>query len=353
MSARRPVLLVTNHVPPDRAEAFRELHQREGLELALFGGRSHHATEGLDDPGVPHRRVSQRAVARLAASGRYRAVIAGTAGRTALPAAYAGARAGRVPFVLWTALWEHPATPAFLLAGAPLLRRLYRHADAVVTYGPHVTDFVRARGARRVVQAPQAVDAAFWRRDRQRADDGVFRVIHVGREAPYKGVDVLLDAWRGASMGTMSELLLVGTHRPDVPPGARALGPQPPEAVRNLSQTADVLVMPALATRTFREPWGLVANEAMHLGLPVIATDAVGAAAGGLVRHERNGLVVASGDAGALGDALLRLRDDAALRARLGAAAARDVAAYTTTAWAAGVSKALAAASHHRKVTDS
>ncbi len=83
----------------------------------------------------------------------------------------------------------------------------------------------------------------------------------------------------------------------------------------------------------------------MHQGLPVIATDAVGAAAGGLVRHERNGLVVAAGDAGALGDALLRLRDDAALRARLGAAAARDVAAYTFDAWAAGVSKALAAAS--------
>ena len=101
---RRPVLFVTNLVPPDRAGAFAELHARVGIELALFGGRSHHATGGVDDPGVPHRHVSQQGAGRLAASGRYRAVVCGTAGRTALPASYLGARAAQVPFVLWSAL---------------------------------------------------------------------------------------------------------------------------------------------------------------------------------------------------------------------------------------------------------
>ena len=99
-----------------------------------------------------------------------------------------------------------------------------------------------------------------------------------------------------------------------------------PEQVRNFYAAADVLVIPSLATRHFREPWGLVANEAMNQHLPVIATDAVGAAAGGLVRHERNGLVVRAGDPDALAAALRRLHDDPALRARLGANAARDVA---------------------------
>ncbi|WP_205696662.1 glycosyltransferase family 4 protein [Conexibacter sp. SYSU D00693] len=352
MSAK-PVLLATNLVAPDRVAPFRELHARVGLELALFGGRSHHATAAVDDPGVPHRHTSQRAVARLAASGRYAAVIAGTAGRTALPAAYLGARASRTPFVLWTALWDHPRTPAFRLAGTPLLEHLYRHADAVVTYGPHVTDFVRRQGARRVFEAPQAVDAAFWRRDGPRADDGVFRAIHVGRDAAYKGVDVLLDAWRLADLGTTAELVLVGTSRPSTPPGVRATGAMPPMQVRNSAAAADVLVLPALATPDFREPWGLVANEAMHLGLPVIATDAVGAAAGGLVRHERNGLVVPSGDAPALAAALRRLRDDRSLRERLGAAAQRDVAPYTPAAWAAGVTQALAAATTTRSPSSS
>jgi glycosyltransferase involved in cell wall biosynthesis len=99
--------------------------------------------------------------------------------------------------------------------------------------------------------------------------------------------------------------------------------------------------MSAIQTRDFLEPWGLVANEAMHQRLPVIATTAVGAAAGGLVRHERNGLVVPTGDAAALAGALRRLRDDAPLRERLGVAAATDAAAHTFAAWAAGVSAAL------------
>jgi glycosyltransferase involved in cell wall biosynthesis len=73
----------------------------------------------------------------------------------------------------------------------------------------------------------------------------------------------------------------------------------------------------------------------------VIATDAVGAAAGGLVQHERTGLVVPAGDAPALAAALRRLHDDPGLRARLGTAAKAAVAPYTQAAWAAGMSRAL------------
>ena len=45
-----------------------------------------------------------------------------------------------------------------------------------------------------------------------------------------------------------------------------------------------------MTTRETNEPWGLVVNEAMHAGLPVVATDAVGAAVGGLVRDGRERL---------------------------------------------------------------
>ena len=85
-------------------------------------------------------------------------------------------------------------------------------------------------------------------------------------------------------------------------------------------------MLPSIPTRDFREPWGLVTNEAFNQGVPVIATDAVGAAAGGLIEHERTGLVVPAGDAEALAGALRRLHDDPALRARLGAAARAAVA---------------------------
>lgn len=344
----RPVLVVTNVVPPDRAGAFQALHEREGIELALFGGRSHHATAGVDDPGVPHRAIGQRDAYALAASGRYRAVVGGTAGRVALPAAWRGARRAGVPFLLWTALWAHPRTPAHLLAGTPLLRAIYRDADAVITYGPHVSAFVARRGARNVHVAPQAVDTAFWSAPADAPDrpaGASFVALSVGRSARYKGIPELLDAWRlGGFRPPGDALVLVGedvTGGEPLPDGVRPVGRHNAAALRNFYAGADVLVMPAIATRDFREPWGLVANEAMHQRLPVIATTAVGAAAGGLVRHERNGLVVPAGDAAALAGALRRLRDDAALRAHLGAAAAQDADAHSFAAWASGVSAAL------------
>ncbi|MFM8884405.1 MAG: hypothetical protein ACKOH7_06340, partial [Solirubrobacterales bacterium] len=102
----RPLLLVTNHVPPDRVGALQALNRLEGLEVAIYDGRLHHATGGVEDPGVPFRRITQRQAFSLAASGRYRAVIATSAGRIALPAAYLGARRAGVPFVYWTGIWH-------------------------------------------------------------------------------------------------------------------------------------------------------------------------------------------------------------------------------------------------------
>jgi glycosyltransferase involved in cell wall biosynthesis len=120
-----------------------------------------------------------------------------------------------------------------------------------------------------------------------------------------------------------------------------ALDPVSAVELRNFYAAADVLVLPSIQTRTFREPWGLVTNEAMNRGLPVIASDAVGAVAGGLVRDGHNGLVAPAGDPVALAAALRRLAADAPLRARLGSAGREDVAAYTHGAWADGFSRAL------------
>lgn len=321
----KPVLFVTNHVPPDRVGAFAALAERVPLELVTFGGRSAH---GAGDTGLG-RRVRERDVAGIVARGDWAAVVCGTAGRLALPAAFLAARRAGRPFVLWASLWAHPRTLAHA-PSAPAMRALYRHADAVVTYGAHVSAYVRARGARRVHVAPQAVDAAFWSRSGTPPPalaTQPFVALFVGRPAPEKGLAVLRAAWQRAALD--GELVVVeGGHSP--------------EELRNLYAVAHVLVMPSLHTRTFREPWGLVANEAMHQRTAVIASNQVGAVAGGLVRHEGNGLVVPAGDVGALAAALRRAADDTAARERWADAAVEDVAPFTHAAWAVGFTDALA-----------
>jgi glycosyltransferase involved in cell wall biosynthesis len=110
-----------------------------------------------------------------------------------------------------------------------------------------------------------------------------------------------------------------------------------------LYAAADMLVLPSIRTATFTEPWGLVVNEAMLQGTPVIATDAVGAVAGGLVRDGRNGVVVRAGDPASLAAALRTLAGNDELRERMADAARQDAAHFTPEAWVDGVRRALSA----------
>jgi glycosyltransferase involved in cell wall biosynthesis len=342
----KPVLFVTGQAPPDRVEPFRLLAEAEDVHFALFGGRTRHATEAAAQLPFPHSHPSQREVYELAASGDYRAVVCGTVGRVALPAAYGGARRAGVPFLLWSALWSHPRTPAGL-AGWPLMRHVYRHADAVITYGPHVSAYAGRHGAENLHEAPQAVDNEWWRAEVEAPKDTQFTGMFVGRLVREKGVRVLSRAWRASGLqAPETALVLVGggpvRARAAAPSAVRYVGARTPEEVRNFYAGADVLLVPSIATASFREPWGLVVNEAMNQGLPIIASDAVGAVAGGLVQHERNGLVVPAANVTALAAAIRRLFEDVQLRTRLGATGREDVRGYTFEAWVQGVRRAFA-----------
>ncbi|MFI4991759.1 MAG: glycosyltransferase family 4 protein [Solirubrobacterales bacterium] len=359
--AAKPVLFVAGNAPAYRMGALTRLHEREGIELALFGGRSEHGGPGFEGVmPLPHRHVRPRELDALAASGDYRAVVCPTGGRLAPLASWRGARRARAALILWASLWAHPRSAAHAFTYLPL-RRLYRSADAVVTYGPHVSAYVRARGARNVHVAKQAVDNDFWSSSEIEPPHepawpaaAEVRFLFVGRPEREKGLAVLADAWRAAELAPQRAALMLAGVDPGLsaiaPDGPRrqgdaamlGLGAIDPIELRNVYAACDALVLPSIATRTFREPWGLVINEAMNRGLPVIVSDAVGAAAGGLVRDEINGLVVGAGDSDALAHAIVRLAEDPQLRARLGAQGARDVRAYTYDAWAEGFSAALA-----------
>jgi glycosyltransferase involved in cell wall biosynthesis len=322
----KPVALVTGEVSPYRREPFRMLAEAEGVDVIAFG------------------EAGELAAARRVLAGDYRAVIHGLGGRVSLPATYAAARRARIPFVLWASLWGHPRTPAHLLSWLPT-RHLYRHADAVVTYGPHVSRYVQSiRGERGAVfEAPQAVSAErFGAPVAPRRLGSGFVLLFVGRLEREKGVEVLLEAWRLADLGEGATLAFAGEGR--IRPHGKnilTLGPVSREELPALYAGADALVLPSIRTATFLEPWGLVVNEAMHQGTPVIASDAVGAVAGGLVHDGRNGLVAPAGDARGLATRIEPLAADSALRERLGAAAREDVEEFSETAWVEGMRRAL------------
>jgi glycosyltransferase involved in cell wall biosynthesis len=345
---------VTGIVSPYRREPFRLLAAAEEVEVIAF------QEAGPPVPELTVHRTTQAGAVRLAASGRYRAIISGLGGRIALPGVYLAARARKVPFVLWATIWEHPRTVAHTLSYLPT-RHLYRAADAVMTYGEHVSRYVELhRGsADRVYVAPQAVDvdhfgAPVSEEDRRAArrqagakDDGLL-VLFCGRLETEKGLEVLFEAWQRANLGEAATLALAGDGRlanaAGAVPATRLLGVVPPGDLPALYAAADLLVLPSIRTATFTEPWGLVVNEAMLQRTPVIASDAVGAAVGGLVRDGRNGFVFPAGNAEELASRLAHLAADPELCAQLGERAREDALALTPAAWAAGARAALAAA---------
>jgi glycosyltransferase involved in cell wall biosynthesis len=359
------IALLTNYLAPYRMPLYERLAERHGVEVLCYAGGDRYAPPWFRDLDAqlasapfPARRLDGHGEAHPIGR-RYEAVIAPFAGGAILPAAYAGARRSHRPFVLWASVWAAPRSLTHALA-LPLTRHIYRHADAVVAYGEHVRRFVAGVRGRDsdVFIAPQSVEPELFAREVAGEEIESFRsrhglgdgplAIYVGRLVPVKGTDVLLDAWTGVAERTGATLVLVGdgplADRAQATPGARFLGPLPRSELPVAYAASEVAVLPSIPTPRFREPWGLVCNEAMHQGRPVVASDAVGAVAGGLVRDGETGIVVPAGDPVALARAIERLLSDGELRARLGDAARAAVAPYTYDAMAAAFDRALATA---------
>jgi glycosyltransferase involved in cell wall biosynthesis len=149
-------------------------------------------------------------------------------------------------------------------------------------------------------------------------------VLFFGLIRPYKGLDVLYEAWR--ALAPDAELWVVGQPRvevPDAPSGARVV----PRFVSDAEAAwcfahADVVVLP------YREiDQSGVLFTALAFGRAMILSDVGGFPEVDAAAH------VPAGDAAALADALDRLLRDPGERERL-AAAARQAAA-TTYAWPA------------------
>jgi glycosyltransferase involved in cell wall biosynthesis len=254
-------------------------------------------------------------------------------------------------------VWAQPRSFSHT-ATLPVTRRIYRHADAVIAYGEHVRRFVaEIRGHDDdVFVAPQTVEPELFARAVEDQEIAAFReahqlgseplVLYVGRLVPEKGVGVLLDAW--PRVNSPATLVVIGdgplAEAAAGTRGVRWLGAMAREELPVAYAASQFAVLASIPTPRFREPWGLVCNEAMHQGRPVLASDAVGAVAGGMVRDGESGLVVPAGDSGALAEGIDRLLSDAELRERLGAGAAAALAPYTYEAMAAAFDRALATA---------
>ena len=222
-------------------------------------------------------------------------------------------------------------------------RRLYERVDAVVVHSEHG----RARLVDALNIAPEKVSViahgAFDHLTRVPDEKALPAklaavtkpvVLCFGLIRPYKGIDVLLDAWRAAAPD--AELWIVGMPRMDIAPLLAATPPSVRWVPRFVAddelaayfRRADLVVLP------YREiDQSGVLFTALAFGAPLVLSDVGGfpevAAAGAAT-------LVAPGDPTALAGELTRLLGDPAARQRLAAGArAAAAGAYSWDAIAA------------------
>jgi poly(glycerol-phosphate) alpha-glucosyltransferase len=136
-------------------------------------------------------------------------------------------------------------------------------------------------------------------------------VLFCGQMIRRKGLDLLLQAFSQViQSGLQARLLLLGREA-ELPQLLQPLDPavrqqidyagfQAPDDLPYFFRQADIFVLPSRY-----DGWGVVVNQALGAGLPIICSDAVGAAVD-LVEPGVNGAIVPAGDADALHKALLR-----------------------------------------------
>lgn len=218
-----------------------------------------------------------------------------------------------------------------------LLRKLIGASSAVVVPGRAAQEHAVSLGVHpeKVFIAPNSVDVERFRPATSPQEREELRTsldlpegticLYVGRLEERKGLDILLGAFRNVIPKRSSVYLLIvgdGPLRGDLLRQVAEdallrervilLGYCSDSLLPSYYAASDIFVFP-----TRREVWGMVLNEAMSAGLPVIVSDGA-AAAIDLVESGVTGFVFKAGDANALTKLLALLIDDPGLRERVG-----------------------------------
>ena len=285
--------------------------------------------------------------------------------------AIAAAHGLGIPVLLRAESWlgDRPRGAGRLLAKTAFLRLLRPFIAATLPIGSHNAGYWRTYFRDVVPQftVPYAVDNAFFaeraatERHRLRElrtelglDSDRPVILFASKLQRRKGAADLLEAYRRLCDRDITApppyLVIVGDGEERAHlehlcaeaglDGVRFAGFRNQTELPRFFALADVFVLPSR-----HEPWGLIVNEAMAAGCPVVVSSAVGAAAD-LVSHGAEGFAFPAGDLAALTEILTRCFDGSTCLPCMGERAARRMRQWDFEADIRGLRQALAHTTH-------
>lgn len=243
----------------------------------------------------------------------------------------------------------------------PVMTGFYQLCDGLLAIGTRNREFYNAHGvgSDRIVEVPYTVDNDFfWRMSEPaRRNPGKYRealglpvnkVIvffaskFIRRKRP---MDLLSAFEKVRRTQTDTALAFVGNGPLEEDLKSRVREREIPDVYflgfRNQSELPDIYgCCDVFVLSSCNEPWGLVINEVMAVGLPVITTHEVGAAPD-LVQHGTNGYRYPVGDVDALADHLATLASDSDRRQEMGAESLRIIRGWSYEECVDGLRAAL------------
>jgi 1,2-diacylglycerol 3-alpha-glucosyltransferase len=268
------------------------------------------------------------------------------------------ARERNIPFLLWTEsnAADHRGRSTFV---EYLKRKYLGMCRGFVVPGEASKSYLQQLGlpAELIFKAPDAVDNELFTQGarmartnlatvRKRIDVPERYFLNVGRFIRAKGVFDLLEAYAKLDEEIRASVGLVfvgeGDAKSELIRRASLIRPGTvkvslfvqKEQLAEFYALADAFVFP-----THSDPWGLVVNEAMASGLPVIASNVAGCVSD-LVEDGWNGFIVPVSDVRRICSSMELLAKGNDLRGQMGERSLQRIQEYSPEACAAGIAKA-------------
>ncbi|MCL4460030.1 MAG: glycosyltransferase family 4 protein [Chloroflexi bacterium] len=272
-----------------------------------------------------------------------------------------------LPFVLWSGStinepsWRRDVS-------LPLVKFIVRHSDAYIAYGTRAKEYLIHLGApaERIFISINTVDTEYFQSNSMMSEvekaalterlgiQTTKTILYVGQLIERKGVTHLLRAYALLKREYSDvSLLIVGygyqegelkdiCEREQIE-DVVFLGHIDVSEVPRFYGLADLFVLPSS-----EEVWGLVINEALACGLPVITTNKVGASVD-LVKEGKNGYIVEAGNVVQLYQSMKRVITDTALAKAMGVVSRQLSEKFTIDSTVDGLISAIRYAANTRR----
>jgi len=261
-------------------------------------------------------------------------------------------------FILWCESHGYGITKYNCITNS-LKKFFIRKCDGYIVPGEAAYEYILSFGVKsdRIWKAPNAIDNDFFTQtcDKYRDRKEAFKqsknypdkiVLYVGRLIDQKGIWDLLKSFRVLSEEYLNiGLILIGTGKgkeqyrkfckTNNMKNVFYEGFVQQEQLPVYYAVADVFVLPAHS-----DPWGLVLNEAMSCGLPVISSDVAGATFD-LIYPGVNGYIFRRGDVEELTNYLKDILSDEEKRIRMGQSSSDIISDYSPLKCAQGFIQAI------------